>query len=47
MGALLLKEVTKLPAESFIGGEFRHGPLELAGPGLVAVVFTGSGGGPA
>jgi glucosamine--fructose-6-phosphate aminotransferase (isomerizing) len=44
MGALLLKEVTKLPAESFIGGEFRHGPLELAGPGLVAVVFTGSGG---
>jgi glucosamine--fructose-6-phosphate aminotransferase (isomerizing) len=44
MGALLLKEVTKLPAESFISGEFRHGPLELAGPGLVALVFTGSGG---
>lgn len=42
MGALLLKEVAKLPAESFIGGEFRHGPLELAGPGLVAVVFSSS-----
>jgi glucosamine--fructose-6-phosphate aminotransferase (isomerizing) len=26
-------------AEGFIGGQFRHGPLELAGPGLAAVLF--------
>jgi glucosamine--fructose-6-phosphate aminotransferase (isomerizing) len=42
VGALLLKEVAKVAAEGFIRGEFRHGPLELAGPGLTAVLF-GSG----
>lgn len=40
--ALVLKEAAKIPAEGFLGGEFRHGPLELAGPGLTAVLF-GSG----
>ena len=39
IGALLSKEVAKLPAEGYLAGEFRHGPIELAGPGLVAVVF--------
>ena len=29
----------KVAAEGFVGGEFRHGPLELAGPGLTAVLF--------
>jgi glutamine---fructose-6-phosphate transaminase (isomerizing) len=38
---LITKEAAKIPAEGYIGGEFRHGPLELAGPGLTAVVFGG------
>lgn len=42
VGALLCKEVAKVPAEGYLAGEFRHGPLELAGPGLVAVL-VGSG----
>jgi glucosamine--fructose-6-phosphate aminotransferase (isomerizing) len=42
IGALVLKEAAKVPAEGFLRGDFRHGPLELAGPGLVAVLF-GSG----
>ncbi|MFZ0048902.1 MAG: SIS domain-containing protein [Streptosporangiaceae bacterium] len=36
---LITKEAAKVAAEGFIGGEFRHGPLELAGPGLAAVLF--------
>lgn len=43
VGALVIKEAAKLAAEGFIGGEFRHGPLELAGPGLTAVLFTAPG----
>jgi glucosamine--fructose-6-phosphate aminotransferase (isomerizing) len=42
VGALLLKEVAKFPAEGFLAGEFRHGPLELAGAGLTMIVY-GSG----
>jgi glucosamine--fructose-6-phosphate aminotransferase (isomerizing) len=41
MAALLLKEAARLPAESLESGQFRHGPLELAGPDLaVAIVAT-------
>jgi glutamine---fructose-6-phosphate transaminase (isomerizing) len=36
---LIMKEAAKVPAEGFIGGQFRHGPLELAGPGLVVTLF--------
>jgi len=36
---LITKEAAKIAAEGFIGGQFRHGPLELAGPGLAAVLF--------
>lgn len=36
---LIVKEAAKVAAEGFIGGQFRHGPLELAGPGLTAVMF--------
>jgi glutamine---fructose-6-phosphate transaminase (isomerizing) len=36
---LITKEGAKVPAEGFAGGQFRHGPLELAGPGLTAVLF--------
>jgi glucosamine--fructose-6-phosphate aminotransferase (isomerizing) len=42
-GGLILKEAAKIPAEGFAGGEFRHGPLELAGPGLSAVIFRNGG----
>jgi glucosamine--fructose-6-phosphate aminotransferase (isomerizing) len=38
-GGLILKEAAKVPAEGYIGGEFRHGPLEIAGPGLTAVLI--------
>ena len=37
---LITKEAAKIPAEGFIGGQFRHGPLELAGPGFTAMLFT-------
>jgi glucosamine--fructose-6-phosphate aminotransferase (isomerizing) len=40
MGALTLKEAAGVQAEAIEGGEFRHGPLELAGPGLAAFVFA-------
>jgi glucosamine--fructose-6-phosphate aminotransferase (isomerizing) len=36
---LITKEGAKVAAEGYIGGQFRHGPLELAGPGLTAVLF--------
>jgi glucosamine--fructose-6-phosphate aminotransferase (isomerizing) len=42
IAALLFNEVAKFPAEAFLTGEFRHGPIELAGPGLVCLLF-GSG----
>ncbi|MGN6409234.1 MAG: SIS domain-containing protein [Curtobacterium sp.] len=38
-GALITKESAKVPVEGFVGGAFRHGPYELAGPGLTAVLF--------
>ena len=40
MAALTLKEAARFPAESLQAAQFRHGPLELAGPGLAAVVFA-------
>jgi glucosamine--fructose-6-phosphate aminotransferase (isomerizing) len=41
---LITKEAAKIAAEGFIGGQFRHGPLELAGPGLSAILFGAQGG---
>ncbi|MGH1524149.1 SIS domain-containing protein [Leifsonia sp. L25] len=38
--ALIVKESSKLAAEGFAGGAFRHGPYELAGEGLLAVLFS-------
>ena len=40
VGALLLKEASKTAAECLDAAEFRHGPLELAGPSLAAVVVS-------
>lgn len=37
--ALITKESSKVAAEGYIGGQFRHGPLELAGDGLTVVLF--------
>ena len=39
MSALLLKECGVM-AESIESGAFRHGPLELAGPDMAAIVFA-------
>ena len=40
MGALTLKEAVGMPIESLQTAQFRHGPLELAGPGLAALVIA-------
>jgi fructoselysine-6-P-deglycase FrlB-like protein len=37
--ALITKESSKVAIEGFIGGQFRHGPFELAGPGLTAFIY--------
>lgn len=42
---LITKESSKVPAEGFIGGQFRHGPFELAGEGMTAVLFGALPGG--
>jgi glucosamine--fructose-6-phosphate aminotransferase (isomerizing) len=43
-GALIIKEAAKWPAEAMSSGQFRHGPLELADPRLVAVILAGETG---
>jgi glutamine---fructose-6-phosphate transaminase (isomerizing) len=40
MGALTLKEAARFPAESLQTAQFRHGPLELAGPLLAAILIA-------
>jgi glucosamine--fructose-6-phosphate aminotransferase (isomerizing) len=40
MGALTLKEAARIPAESLESAQFRHGPLELAGPEAAVVVIA-------
>jgi glucosamine--fructose-6-phosphate aminotransferase (isomerizing) len=40
MGALMLKESAGIAAEALEAAQFRHGPLELAGPDLAAVVVA-------
>jgi len=40
MGALIVKEAAGVAAEAFDGGQFRHGPVELAGPELAAIVLA-------
>jgi glucosamine--fructose-6-phosphate aminotransferase (isomerizing) len=40
-GALILKEAARVHAEAIGAGQFRHGPLELAGPTLaVSIIAT-------
>jgi glutamine---fructose-6-phosphate transaminase (isomerizing) len=40
MGALTVKEAAGMPIEALQTGQFRHGPLELAGPGVAAIVIA-------
>ena len=40
MAALTLKEAVGLAAEALESAQFRHGPLELAGPDLAAIVIA-------
>lgn len=42
-GALVLGEAAKFLATAFEAAEFRHGPLEMAGPELTALIFEGAG----
>ncbi|WP_164520368.1 GMC family oxidoreductase N-terminal domain-containing protein [Specibacter cremeus] len=39
LAGLITKEASKVAIEGFIGGQFRHGPFELAGPGLTAFLY--------
>ncbi len=43
MAALLTEEAAKLTCQALTGGQFRHGPLELAREGFRAVVYLGAG----
>ena len=38
--ALMFKEADKVPAFSILGGEFRHGPMEMVQPGVKVVLFA-------
>src|SRR5580765_3372760 len=40
MGALTIKEAVGMPVESLQTAQFRHGPLELAGPDLAALIVA-------
>ncbi len=42
-GALITKETAKLPTEGMVGGQFRHGPIEVLAPNTAVTIFTGSG----
>ena len=40
--ALITKETAKLPTEGMVGGQFRHGPLEVLAPEITVVLFMGT-----
>ena len=40
MGSLTIKEAVGMPVESLQTAQFRHGPLELVGPDLAAIVIA-------
>ncbi len=42
-GALFIKEVAKYPSIAYEAGQFRHGPMEMAGPEFSAMVFAPKG----
>ncbi|MHB8851742.1 MAG: SIS domain-containing protein [Ignavibacteriaceae bacterium] len=40
---LMFKEAAKIPAAGTLGGEFRHGPMEMVMPGFNAILFAAEG----
>jgi glucosamine--fructose-6-phosphate aminotransferase (isomerizing) len=40
---LMFKEAAKLPSSGSLGGEFRHGPMEMIKQGFVSVLFAADG----
>ncbi len=42
-GALMFKEADKVPAFNILGGEFRHGPMEMVQPGVKTILLAPSG----
>ena len=40
---LMFKEAAKKAAAATLGGEFRHGPMEMVGPGFKSVLFAAEG----
>ena len=41
--ALIIKETAKMPTEGMIGGQFRHGPIEVVDGKVAVVIFMGTG----
>ncbi len=41
--ALMFKEALRIPAAGYLGGEFRHGPMEMVSEGFKAILFAGKG----
>ena len=41
--ALMFKEALKIPATGILGGEFRHGPMEMVSKGFKAILFAAQG----
>jgi glutamine---fructose-6-phosphate transaminase (isomerizing) len=40
---LMFKEATQIPSAGTLGGEFRHGPMEMVKPGFKSVLFASEG----
>jgi glucosamine--fructose-6-phosphate aminotransferase (isomerizing) len=40
---LMFKEASKIPAAAALGGEFRHGPMEMVKPGFKSLLFAAEG----
>ena len=40
---LMFKEASKIPAAATLGGEFRHGPMEMVKPGFKSILFAAKG----
>jgi glucosamine--fructose-6-phosphate aminotransferase (isomerizing) len=40
---LMFKEAAKIPAAGTLGGEFRHGPMEMVKPGFNSILFAAEG----
>jgi glucosamine--fructose-6-phosphate aminotransferase (isomerizing) len=41
--ALMFKEALRIPATGILGGEFRHGPMEMVMKGFKAILFAAKG----